>query len=87
MLFGTFILTRILLIACLVFILGYVFGNFSRKPVLAKITKVAAILLIVLFIAGNFVFLRWNPRWRYGNFNKKAPPSSDCQVGQYPYRQ
>jgi hypothetical protein len=34
----------------MVFILGYVFGNFSQKKELTTLTKVASILVIVLFV-------------------------------------
>ena len=59
MFFGIFILIRILFAACMVFIIGYVFGNFSKKPALAAITKVAAILAIVLFISVNILSFRF----------------------------
>ena len=78
MFFGPFILIRILLIACMVFILGYVFGNFSRKAALTKITKVAAVILTIFFIAGGFLFFRWNAGWRYGNFNKNDRVRHHC---------
>lgn len=52
------ILLRILFVACMVFIIGYVFGGFSKKPALRSITKVAAILVIVLFIFTNIMFGR-----------------------------
>jgi EamA domain-containing membrane protein RarD len=60
--FGTIILIRVLFIACMVFIIGYVFGNFSTKPALRTITKVASILAIVLFIASNILFFRFAVR-------------------------
>lgn len=62
MFFGIFILIRVLFIAAMVFIIGYVFGNFSARSVLKTITKVAAILVIVLFLASNafFRFVAWN---------------------------
>ncbi|WP_419701448.1 hypothetical protein [Mucilaginibacter sp. NFX135] len=41
----------------MIFIIGYVFGEFSKKPALTIITKVAAILVIVLFIAANMPFM------------------------------
>lgn len=56
--FGLFILTRILFVACMVFILGYVFGGFSRNPTLTVFTKIAAILTIVLFVGSNVFFFR-----------------------------
>jgi len=51
------IIIRILFITCMVFIIGYVFDGFSKKPALTIITKVAAILVIVLFIATNMLFM------------------------------
>jgi hypothetical protein len=56
--FGIIIFIRILFIASMVFIIGYVFGGFSKKPVLKTITKIAAILVIVLFIAINGILMR-----------------------------
>lgn len=53
------IFLRILFAACMVFIIGYVFGGFSKRPVLARITKVAAILAIVLFIGMNVAMMRF----------------------------
>ncbi len=57
------ILSRILFVACMVFILGYVFGNFSKSKTLTRITKVAAVLAIALFIVGNVFMLRGR-NWR-----------------------
>jgi hypothetical protein len=62
MFFGV-ILLRILFAACMVFIIGYVFGGFSRSATLTTITKIASILAIVLFIATN-VFLFRGMMWR-----------------------
>ena len=67
---GIIILIRILFIACMVFIIGYVFGNFSKKPALATITKVASILVIVLFISANVFLLRFSG-WHNWNYNGK----------------
>jgi hypothetical protein len=67
MFFGI-ILSRILFIACMVFILGYVFGNFSKSRTLTRITKVASILAIALFIVGNIFLLR-SGGWRHENHN------------------
>ena len=64
-----FILTRLLFIASIVFIMGYVFGNFSKNATLTKLTKVSAVLVLVAFIAGNIFFFRFNNRWKCGNFN------------------
>lgn len=62
---GIVILLRVLFAASMVFIIGYVFGGFSKKPALRTITKVASILVIVLFIAANVLLTRmairhWN---------------------------
>lgn len=70
MAFGAIILIRVLFIACMVFIIGYVFGGFSKRPALTVITKVAAILLIVLFFAVNAISMRGRfgdrDHWRHG---------------------
>ena len=69
--FGIIILTRILFAACMVFIIGYVFGNFSRSPVLTTITKFAAVLAILLLFPANIFFFRsggWHQR-NYGGSN------------------
>ena len=76
MFFGI-ILSRVLFIACMVFILGYVFGNFSKSRTLTRITKVASILAIALFIVGNIFLLR-SGGWRHGNRYLK----NDCFVSQ-----
>ncbi len=44
---------------CMIFIIGYVFGNFSKRKTLATISKVASILLIVLFIFSNAISMRF----------------------------
>lgn len=59
------ILLRVLFAACMVFIIGYVFGSFSKRPVLTSITKVAAILAIVLFISTSILSMRAGG-WRRG---------------------
>lgn len=64
--FFPIILTRILLIASLVFVVGYVFGNFSQRPVLKAITKMATIMLLVLFFAANIFLFRFNGGWKHG---------------------
>jgi len=66
--FGIIILLRVLFIACMVFIIGYVFGNFSKNATLKKITKAAAILAIVLFIFTNVASFRFGGGHR-GNWN------------------
>jgi len=56
-----FIFFRILFIACMVFIIGYVFGPFARNRTLTVISRVAAILAIVLFPVCQYAVL---PLWR-----------------------
>lgn len=56
------IFLRVLFIASMVLILGYVFGPFSKSPVLTRFTKIAAVLLIVLFVLTNILFFRFG-RW------------------------
>lgn len=56
--FAFIIFIRVLFVACMVFILGYIFGSFGKRPVLKTISRIAAILVIVLFIAMNILFVR-----------------------------
>ena len=65
--FFPIILIRVLFIACMVFIIGYVFGNFSKRPALKTITKIASILAIVLFISVNIFAFRFAAH--HGNFH------------------
>jgi hypothetical protein len=66
MFIGLLILIRVLFAACMVFIIGYVFGSFSKNGTLSVIAKIAAILLIVLFIGANiFAFRFTGSRWRF----------------------
>ncbi len=69
--FPLIILIRILFITSMVFIMGYVFGNFSKRPALATITKVAAILIVLLFITANAVF-------RFGNWHNRNYNGNNC---------
>lgn len=68
MFFGILVLTRVLFIASMVFIIGYVFGSFSKNKTLTIITKVATILAIVLFIGSNVFFFRFAGRG-HGRYN------------------
>jgi len=68
--FGIIILIRILFAACMVFVIGYVFGNFSKNATLATITKVASILAIVLFISANILSFHFGG-FRYHDYNGK----------------
>lgn len=78
MFFGI-ILTRILFVACMVFIIGYVFGSFSKKRSLTTITRIATILIIVLFIAANaFMMCSGGARhgnWRHEHYNGHYQPA------------
>ncbi|HYV55267.1 MAG TPA: hypothetical protein VE933_11845 [Chitinophagaceae bacterium] len=65
--FGFIILIRVLFAACMVFVIGYVFGNFSRSATLTTITRVASILAIVLFISANIFLFRFGG-WHHGNY-------------------
>jgi len=67
--FFSIILIRILFAASMVFVIGYVFGNFSKTKTLATISKIAAILSIVLFIAANGILMRFGGLHR-GNHNR-----------------
>jgi len=64
--FGIIILLRVLFGICMVFIIGYVFGSFSQRPALVTLTKIAAILAIVLFVSTNVLAFRFGA-WRHGN--------------------
>ncbi len=66
MFIGLFILIRVMFAASMVFIIGYVFGSFSKNATLTVITKIAAILVIVLFIGANiFAFRFAGSPWRF----------------------
>ncbi|SMC94349.1 hypothetical protein [Pedobacter africanus] len=56
--FGFIMTIRILFGVCMVFIIGYIFGGFAKNPALVSLTKVAAILAIVLFVSANVFFMR-----------------------------
>lgn len=66
MFIGLLILIRVLFVASMVFIIGYVYGSFSKNTTLKVITKIAAVLIIVLFIGANiFAFRFTGNRWRF----------------------
>jgi len=69
MFFGI-ILTRLLFVASAVFIIGYVFGSFSKSRTLTILTKVATILAIVLFISTNILAFR-SGGGRYGHVGNR----------------
>jgi hypothetical protein len=70
--FGIIILIRILFAASMVFVIGYIFGNFSKSAALTTITKVASILAIVLFISAN-IFL-----FRFGGCHHNSGGDNNC---------
>jgi hypothetical protein len=61
--FALFILFRVLFVACMVFIIGAIFGNFSQRRTLSVFSKIAAILVIVLFFASTGLSMRFGG-WR-----------------------
>lgn len=71
--FAFIIIIRILFAACMVFIIGFVFGSFSKRPVLRTLTKIAAIFAIVLFFMSN-VFLM-----RFGHVGWRGRHGNDCR--------
>lgn len=58
MFFLFIVVVRLLFVACMVFIVGYIFGGFSKKRSLTRLTKIATILIILVFIATNIFFMR-----------------------------
>jgi len=75
--FGILIATRLLFAASMVFIIGYVFGPFSKKAGLTTTTRVAAILIVVLFIFTNIASFRLGG-WRGGYYGHRIH-SGYCQ--------
>jgi len=71
--FPLFILFRVLFIASMVFIIGAIFGNFSQRRTLSIFSKIAAILVIVLFFATTGLSMRfgWN-RYRSHYYNERC---------------
>ncbi len=55
---------RVLFIASIVFVIGYVFGNFAATPALKTLTRIAVILIIVIFIGMN---IGMRAAWRHGH--------------------
>ena len=82
--FSLFILSRILFAACMIFVLGYIFGNFSKTKTLTVISKIASVLLIVLFIFSSSMsarFGRWDGQGRrpHQNCESVAQDSTDLK--------
>jgi hypothetical protein len=66
----------------MVFIVGYVFGNFSRSRALTTLTRIGTVLAIVLIFVSSFFalrFRRWNgqgARQHYGCYHDAADSTS-----------
>jgi low affinity Fe/Cu permease len=58
MFLGLLIFARILFIACMVFIIGYIYGPFSKRRGLTIAARVAAIAIIFAFIMMNIFAFR-----------------------------
>ena len=71
--FGILILTRLLFVASMVFIIGYVFGSFSKNILLTRLTKAAVIVSLVLFIFANIASFGFGYR-HHGRF----APGGQC---------
>lgn len=56
----------------MIFVIGYIFGPFSKKRSLTVISRVAAVFLIVLFIASNAISFRGARGYRYGNWQHEC---------------
>lgn len=61
--FIALIFMRILFAACMVLIIGYIFGPFAKRPALARMARIASILAVVLFISTNILLFRIG-HWR-----------------------
>ena len=58
MFFGLLIFARILFVACMVFIIGYIYGPFSQRRGLTIAARIAAIAIIFAFIMMNVFAFR-----------------------------
>lgn len=65
--FGIIILIRVLFVASMIFIIGYIFGGFSKNPTLKTIARIASILVIILFITSNIFLTRFGG-WHHGYY-------------------
>jgi hypothetical protein len=63
--FALLIISRILFVASIVFIIGYIFGGFAKRKSLRIISRVAAITIIFAFISLNILLAGS----RRGNFH------------------
>jgi hypothetical protein len=58
MFFALLIFARILFVACMVFIIGYIYGPFSQRRGLTIAARIAAITIIFAFIMMNIFAFR-----------------------------
>ncbi|MHA4739919.1 hypothetical protein [Dyadobacter sp. MSC1_007] len=66
MFFGLLIFARILFVACVVFIIGYIYGPFSQRRGLTIAARIAAIAIIFAFIMMNIFAMRSSRgRWQH----------------------
>lgn len=70
MFFGLLIFARILFVACMVFIIGYIYGPFSRRRGLTVAARVAAIAIIFAFIMMNILAFRAGASHNGGPWNR-----------------
>jgi hypothetical protein len=80
--FTVLILVRVLFLACMTFVIGYIFGNFSRRKNLVIVSKIASILVIVLFMFSNVMFIRSGGRnWTNSSlWHFEAGHSDSCRI-------
>lgn len=76
--FPLFIVLRVLFVACMVFIIGAIFGNFLQRRTLAIFSKIAAILVIVLFFATTGLGMRFGA-WRGDRDHRGAYHHERCE--------
>ncbi|MGG7664765.1 hypothetical protein [Dyadobacter sp. BHUBP1] len=72
MFFGLLIFARILFVACMVFIIGYIYGPFSQRRGLTIAARIAAIAIIFAFIMMNVFAFRaasHGSRWQHGHWS------------------
>ena len=72
-----FIVLRVLFVTSMVFIIGYIFGNFSQRRTLAIFSKIAAVLVIVLFFATTGLSMRFGG-WRGYRDHRGQPHYEHC---------
>jgi|GEM_PF-1123865 hypothetical protein len=90
--FALLIITRILFVASIVFIIGYIFGGFAKRKSLRTISRVAAIAVIFAFISLNIMLVGSHrgafrcPWSRDSGQQMHAPYAPDHWHGHWEYR-